>query len=438
MLASGTLGPGLSWDRRIKHLDVATSVSLDRNTWLLTTRAEPPRNAALNVPDAEHERSLRAALDHVVGSANFDRSQWALALSGGMDSRAILCLLKNTAGLKAVTWGVRAALRKNDNDASVARQLAQRYGLDHQYRETDLSEEPIERIFERYLVCGEGRIDHLAGYMDGFRLWSALYEGGIHGVIRGDQVFGRGMVGSARDVRTNAGMPLWTDFPRMPPLEEIGCAPQHVPEAYSQQPQESLAAWRDRLVQQYRVPFVLAALSDLKLPYVEIASPLLAGSLVAEIRKVPDHLRTDKALLKKIVLSLSPDVAITKVTATETATEILASSRIVEFLRDSLRSAHSDDIVSAEFKRNLGNALVTREHTQRSLQWKHIKRSIRSHLPSWAAHTVTKMAPRPRPPELNANQLAFRIHLMARMKDTLAAEARTKDTLGADARTVVA
>jgi len=61
-----------------------------------------------------------------------------------------------------------------------------------------------------------------------------------------------------------------------------------------------LRDWRDRLYQQYRVPFLLAALSDLKLGYVEIVNPLLSDSVIDLIRQLPDSLRTHKVLLRNI------------------------------------------------------------------------------------------------------------------------------------------
>jgi asparagine synthetase B (glutamine-hydrolysing) len=305
LLASGTLGPGLSWDRRITHLEPATSVTLDRSSWALTTKTEPARFSVLEAIDEDHARRLRTSLKDVIDAASLDLGQWALTLSGGIDCRAILCLLNDTAGLKAVTWGLRASQWERSNDAYVVRTLARQHRLDHSYYETDLSQEAVEPLFERYIRCGEGRIDHISGYADGFQLWKRLYESGIRGVIRGDQVFGRQSVSSPKEVRLSAGMPLWPDFRGVGRLEDYGIPPQTIPDSLLQQPHESLETWRDRLQQHYRVPFVLAALSDLKLPYVEIVSPLLSGSLVEEIRKLPDHLRTNKALLRSIAQSLS-------------------------------------------------------------------------------------------------------------------------------------
>jgi len=418
MLASGTLGPSHSWDRRIEHLGAATSVVLDRDAWTLARKTEPAQRAVLNESDGDHERRLRAALERVVGAAALDRAQWALPLSGGVDCRTILCLLREPAGLRAVTWGLRASLHEKDNDAYVARNLATHFDLNHEYHETDLSSEPVEDIFRRYLVCGEGRIDHISGYMDGFQIWKTLHDTGVRGIIRGDQVFGRKTVSSPSQVRASAGMPLWSDFDGLRRLEEFGISPQSVPEALARGPQETLEAWRDRLQQDYRVPFVLAALSDLKLPYVEIISPLLSGSLVNEIRKLPDHLRTNKKLLRTIVHCLSPEVGFAKYWAAEPATRILESPRIVDVLREYLSSSHAEVVVPREFTRYVLDGLAMRAGSRRPPGWRNLRRMAASYLPSWIMKRKTSQASALRP-----NLLAFRVYLMARMHDLLAEDA---------------
>jgi len=428
MLATGTLGPGLSWDRRIAHVGAATTITLDRSSWTLTTKTEIARFSVLEASGEAHESRLRTSLKHVMGAENLDRRQWALALSGGIDCRTILCMLDNTAGLKAVTWGLRASQQERDNDAYVARELARHYGLDHKYYETDLSEGPIERVFERYLRCGEGRIDHISGYMDGFQLWKLLYESGIRGVIRGDQVFGRKYVRSPQDVRMSAGMPLWSDFRGAARLEEYGISPQILPDPLSQQPRESLETWRDRLQQHYRVPFVLAGLSDLKLPYVEIVSPLLSGSLVEEIRKLPDELRTNKILLRSIAQALSPDLGFAKYTAAEKATSILKSAHVATYLTDWL-FATSSPLIPHRFVELIREAAAGRAQEPKLRLWKkRMRRAAAAYLPPWI---LPRRKMQPTEMRLDASQLAFRVYLICRMDEILAEDAASVSRISA-------
>lgn len=419
LLASGTLGPGLSWDRRITHLGPATSLLLDRRSWTLTTKVEPARFSVLEATDEAHTRRLRTSLKNVISAASLERGEWALTLSGGIDCRTILCLLNDTAGLRAVTWGLRASQWGRNNDAYVARTLSRHYRLDYNYYETDLSQEPIQRVFERYTACGEGRIDHISGYMDGFQLWKKLYESGIRGVIRGDQVFGRKSVSSPQDVRASAGMRLWSDLASVGLLEDYGVPPQKVPDSLVQQPHESLETWRDSLQQHYRVPFVLAALSDLKLPYVEIASPMLSGSLVEEVRKLPDHLRTNKVLLRSIAHSLSPDVGFARYAATEPATGILKSHSVATFLSDTL-SASSNQVVPRKFIEFVLHTMTKAKPRSKPQLWRTLKRSAASYAPAWMLRRGKKKVAEP---PLDANQLAFRVYLICRMNEMLTEDA---------------
>ena len=62
---------------------------------------------------------------------------------------------------------------------------------------------------------------------------------------------------------------------------------------------ESLTVWRDTLYHEYRIPVYLAALGDLKLPYVEQMNPLLSRKILTVFRCFPDHLRKGKVSVQK-------------------------------------------------------------------------------------------------------------------------------------------
>ncbi|MBM3495425.1 MAG: hypothetical protein FJX72_14050, partial [Armatimonadetes bacterium] len=134
-LSTGTLGPELSWDRRLTRLQPESSVILDRRAWRLD---DGPRTkiafSAVERSPREHEAALRDALLGTARSLRgLDWTKWALPLSGGYDSRGILCLLKDHVGIpddfRAITWGLKSSLTERGNDAMVARQLAERMGV---------------------------------------------------------------------------------------------------------------------------------------------------------------------------------------------------------------------------------------------------------------------------------------------------------------------
>ena len=412
MLATGTLGPGLSWDRRIHHVAGATTVTLDRRSWTVVERTEPTRFVAGSASDAEFERRASDALKHVVGAAHVADPRWAITLSGGVDSRVILSLLQDTQGLRAVTWGMRASLNDPMNDAHIAQRLARKFGVEHQYFETDLSPEPVDRVFERFVANGEGRVDHISGYMDGFQLWSRMIDSGIHGIIRGDQVFGHKPVRRPLDVRTRVGLTLWSDFGALPPLEQFGLQPAYLPDNLQQATGESLETWRDRLQQQFRVPCVLGALSDLKLPYVEIIDPLLSNSVVDLNRQLPDTLRTGKVLLKRIARSMAPEIPFATSVAVQARDDILKTSSVVELLADSLSSQKSLSVIPAELASHaIAGLTVDAPSNSRVPTSRRLRRTAKAWAPAWAARLLTRSLPTP---ILNYNRIAFRAYLVER------------------------
>src|SRR5919107_3023354 len=148
VLSSGTLGPAHSWDSRIKSLPADSSIGLDRSSWLLTTKVSGCSFSALDRSEEEHSNLLRQTLTETFEPIELDYSKWTFTLSGGHDSRGILCMLKETGKdfeeLKTVTWGRKSALAEKDNDAYVAKSLANCFNLQHEYYENDVSDEPLE------------------------------------------------------------------------------------------------------------------------------------------------------------------------------------------------------------------------------------------------------------------------------------------------------
>ena len=160
MLSAGTLGPVGGWDWRLQRLRGDASVTLERKSWTLTAKSGEVRFSPAPGSEKEHQQGLRETLEDTVTSLRFDCSEWALPLSGGYDSRGILCLLRNTKDLRTVTWGLKASLEQAGNDACVAKQLAAYYHLTHDFYETDMcAAESVEKVFDRYLLCGDGRVD---------------------------------------------------------------------------------------------------------------------------------------------------------------------------------------------------------------------------------------------------------------------------------------
>ena len=420
MISAGHLGPDNVWDARLSALEGDARLRLDHATWQLTAERTPAVFEPADLPYEAHKARLKEALRETLGGLRLDYGRWALPLSGGYDSRAILTMLGEREGLKTLTWGVRSALEDKRSDAYVAKALSRHFGVAHQYFETDLSEEPIEAIFNRFLVAGEGRVDHISGYMDGFGIWKQLFEGGVSGILRGDESFGWTQVDTAWDVRRTTGLHLLSDFRN---LEPHTLPAQPLAETLEQRPGESLATWRDRLYHTCRVPVILAALSDLKTPYVELFNPLIVGKLVEQVRTLPDELRTSKQLFRDIIVEEGPAIDFAKREATRDRGDILKEPHIVHYLQDELGSAQARRVLSADFLRfATQNVKVSdpSESSKRFLGKEQLKGALNRYLPK-SLRKAGKSALQK--PAMDANRAAFRAFLVVKMYDMLEADA---------------
>jgi len=425
MLTNGSLGPLPSWDRRLGRLRPDSRLCLDRASWHLSIVAPEIAFACQQDPKMSHRDALLRCLTHTFASIQFDYRKWVLPLSGGYDSRGILCLLPQTAGLRTITWGVAASRRQAGNDALVAQQVAAALGVRHEFRQTDPTPEPPRRIFNRFVAAGEGCIDHISAYMDGFAIWRSLYEEGIEGVIRGDEGFGWTRVKSPADVLKSIGIALWSHYENLPTAESLGLPPHHLPADLERRSTESLDQWRDRLYHQYRVPTVLAALNDLKLHYVEVANPLLARPILDLVRSMPDRQRTEKRLFRTIVKDIGPNIGIARYPANAELPSLLKTPEVVSLLRDVLRSDSARCILPNAFLQLIGEKLVQGTGAKRSSgrsRWRRlVSRLVR-------AAAVGKSARRtPEAARIDFNVVAFRVYLVCRMHELLSEDARICD-----------
>jgi hypothetical protein len=304
MLSSGTLGPEAGWDARLRQVLPGERVTLDRQHWRLTYEVAPIHFESSGESDsAYYAKELRDALERVCDQFVFDTSKWAFLLSGGIDSRGLLSLLGARPGVRTITWGLRTSQREAWNDARIARSVASEFGLENRFFPTDLPDEPREGLIRRFLTAGEGRIANISPFLDGFSVWQTLRQEGLEGVIRGDVAFGSRFVRNAYEVRHAAKLTMLADYFDDREMETLGLPEQGIPTPLAQRQAETLAAWRDRLYQQNRLPRFLAALTDLQSPYVEVVNPLLAGTILRCIRHRPDELRTGKRLWREVAQS---------------------------------------------------------------------------------------------------------------------------------------
>ncbi len=413
-ISSGSLGPSFTWDKRLKRLQPG-SLLLDIRTWQINFSKNKVIFSVKNSTDAEFEKALRNSLHETFAQLDFDYSKWALSLSGGHDCRGILAMLnkrkKSIKKIKTVTWGISGAEKKKKNDAYVAQIVAEKFDTNHLFFQTNSSKESANLILMRFLKNGEGRIDHFSGYTDGFQIWKSLFENNIEGVIRGNQVFGQKSPNSSLAVRNFIGISLCLDYKNLERFDYIKSLKQELPADLQKKSNESLATWRDRLIQEYRLPVIQAALTDLKLPYVEQFDPLLSREIIEQVRSLPDHLRNNKSLFQEIVKSLNPGIEYASKNATQDQKNIFTQKEFVELFKQELSTENAKSIFPngflEEITRNLKDDSKAHIFTLAS-----IKKVISKNLPNKLKKTIYRKIGTQ---SLDYNILAFRLTIISKM-----------------------
>ena len=425
MLSSGTLGPSGGWDARLTRVQPGERVLLDRARWRLQSSVEPTELVA--EPTLSHDAHLERLRSTVIDACrrwSFDARKWILTLSGGADSRSLLCLLRER-GMGTVTWGLPHSEEKDGNDAQVAREVARILGVSHRFIPIEAEGSDPETVLGRFLALGEGRVDRISGYVDGFRVWKTLFEEGFHGVIRGDHAFGSGRVRSAYAVRSKTSLTTLADYFAANEIEALELPDQLLPEALMRAPGETMAAWRDRLFRLSRIPTFLAALTDLKTAHLDVGNPLLARSVLDCVRALPDELRTDKRLWREFVRSQLPEVAIARRVAIPSVTDFLTQRRVLQLLLDELTSARATTMFAPALRARCRAALVGALQSKRSARRTDWGESwLGRAVPARLRAVVGNL--RPNPPSLEPLELAFRVFVASRMQAMLAADAATR------------
>jgi hypothetical protein len=420
MLTTGTLGPIEAWDRRISRLQADTILTLDREQWELSSETRPAifcvRGGSLQEQKETFAAELRDAFEHL----DFDYSKWVLPLSGGYDSRAILCMLRHRDGLRTITWGTRESLADATSDAAIALRVAERIGVSHEYFETDLAAGGLQQVFDQFIANGEGRIDRIGGYLDGFAIWRTLLNQKIEGIIRGDEGFGWRAVSTHTEARQSVGLLLAEDFANLPDLHPAAVEALRVPEFLELRSGETASQWRDRLYHQYRIPTILAALTDLKTSYVEIANPLLTHSIVRSVRALPDELRTGKRLFREVVDQVSPKVPYADVAAIEDQKVVLRSREAVAILSGMLNSEGARRLFSSSLLAEIQLGMQQTPSVASSRRPKAFERQIRRLLPN---RLKTKLKGAGRKTHIDFHTTAFRIYVACQSRQLLEADA---------------
>lgn len=418
IISTGSLGPSHAWDKRIEKVPADGSVVIDKNLWTLHTKSNPVHFNPQILPIEKQEKKLFDAL--ATTFKNLDKIQnWNITLSGGHDSRAILLLLKKFGNIKetfkTVTWGEKAAMKDSNGDVIIAQRVAEKLNTCHKYFPTESSKENTNEIIEKFLKHGEGRIDHIAGYLDGFFIWKNLYENGVQGIIRGDEVFGYNKILSPLIVNSFMGLTLCSDFSNLKKYEFIQNLEQKKPNYLIQRKNESIHTWRDRIFHQYRIPYIQSALADLKFPYVEQINPFLSKKIVKVMRELPDDLRTDKRLFKQIMTKIDINIPYAKRDSNGLVINIVKQRSMVSLIKEELSSADAKAIFPEDFLNQVIQNLRI-ENKEKKIKNKSFLKLVKQSIPTNFKRFLSQ---RRNTLMLDDNVLGFRVLIICRMHKKL-------------------
>lgn len=420
VLFNGALGPSHCWDKRVQRLPPNSRLTINKKSWQIKVCSEKITFHQAKKSKKRFKSELEQALKETFEQLYVDTKKWIITLSGGHDSRAILSLYKKfnnfvKSPIKTITWGEKESLSDSLSDANIARLLAEREHTNHKYFSTGDTQEPIDKIVERFLHNGEGAIDHITGYLDGFHIWKELYENDIEGVIRGDEIFGYNKIYSELIVRNFMGLLFVDDYQNLKKYEYLKTLKQNLPENLKHTKNESLSTWRDRIFQEYRIPYVQASLADLKYPYVEQINPFLSKKIAQVIRELPDNLRSDKKLFKEIMKSVNPKgIPYSKRDSNTLLRNAVKKENFVELLKKELSSSYATNLFPKSFLDEVLLNLKVQDINNRpsNKEWLlKFKSILPKRIKSFIAQNNPKL-------NLDENILAFRIYIICRMHRT--------------------
>ena len=416
-LSSGNLGPTEAWDRRIRRLPRGAHLILDRGRWALDLHTRPVRFAPRRMDATEAAEGLREVLMRVFRNDDLLPPTWVLALSGGHDSRFLLtALCQRGVRPRTVTWGMADSRTQPGNDAYVAGQVARHFGLRNDYLVTETAEATPVELADAFLAAHGGTTDTLFPYLDKFKLWSGFAREGVDGILRGDAGFGT-RPRSEEHHRFAMGLVLLRDFLAPDDAEAVSDGRQELPESFRRQPGESLQGYGDRLNHSCMIPVQLAALNDVKAPYLEIVNPLLAGSVLAYVRQMPDRQRALRVCYSRVAESLSPAIPYASLAADDSRNGFLGEQPFRAWIAGELEGDFCRRALPERLRLAWRNAAGS--HTTPLLQSRSTRAALKRLLPGSWVRTLQGILP---PASPSARDLAFRCALASRLERLLQAD----------------
>ena len=220
---------------------------------------------------------------------------------------------------------------------------------------------------------------------------------------------------SGADIRFHMRFPMSSEFSNLKNLQKLGISKQKFPGWLNKKNGESLNGWRDRVYHEYEIPFIFAALSDLKLSYVEVINPLLTREIISIVRTLPIYLRTNKKLFRKIVQKMDKDISFAKKDATATMEIFFANKSIKNEILTELNSSQALSALPPEFVQYVIGKFASSKTVKGSFVYRikyNLKRSLPELVKNLLRGSIIKVT-------MDFKELAFRAYVVSKMNHIL-------------------
>ena len=351
MISSGTLGPENSWDKRIKGIKPASIILLNRNTWELKYITKEIRFDIEQKRLEYYNKKYFSVVNDVIRSMPVN-IKYVQPLTGGYDSRLILfSFLEN--GKKAnkyITFGLKESESIKYSDADIAHKLARKYSLNWKYFHTNYKSERPEDFFDLFLSLGEGRLDNVERFSDGFNMWQNLFEQKYQVVIIGSEGFrSQNYYKNEKFILLQKRLILIKDIKNVPKIFHKKFY-QIFPNSLKKRESESIGQYYHRIAQEFFGPYADAALNYPKTAFLEVVCPLESKTILDLMRKIPDKYREDKKIIKQYVKGKDKNIPFNTKLSVEKTGSFLKNEKVLNCIINFVEEEkNKQKIISIEF-----------------------------------------------------------------------------------------
>jgi hypothetical protein len=426
-LSSGTCGPRRSWDERIRSLPRNTRLRAQYEGESVTVQ-ERTTDQQSESPSSVEATLLESELSRTLTNCDFGDKPWALALSGGYDSRAMLHGTKHLAHLDCVTWVDESCIGLAKSDLEIARLLAEKAGRQHVVKviHQPSGAAELESSARRFVRYSDGRVDNFFAYIDGMQMWDELYQSEYAGLLRGDELFGSTFATNTSQILHNMRLESFSDFAGGIEQRELAVRYNHgTPPGLSKRPGESIGRWRWRLRADFEIPVVYAALNAIRSRFIESTCPLLVRNLVDMAASMSDDDLENRKLYKQVVGRMFADIPFATQPSVVNRSAFLAISSTIELLLDHSQSTDSRDVLGQRCSRKVAAELEKIRNASSVFSLRNgMSATKRALSPDWAKRLRKRLEP---PPSLHFPTLGMRCYLARLVREEMTAAA----TIGA-------